>query len=37
VEPHPADPDKCRFCDYRDVCRFDAAATARAEGAASWD
>jgi ATP-dependent helicase/DNAse subunit B len=37
VEPHPADTDKCRFCDYRDVCRFDAAASALAEGATSWD
>ena len=34
---HPADPDKCRFCDYRDVCRFAAAAPALAEGVASWD
>jgi ATP-dependent helicase/DNAse subunit B len=37
VEPHPADPDKCRFCDYRDVCRFVAAAPALAEGASTWD
>jgi RecB family exonuclease len=37
VEPHPADPAKCRFCDFRDVCRFAAAAPALAEGAASWD
>jgi RecB family exonuclease len=36
VEPHPADPDKCRFCDYRDVCRFAIAAPELAE-AASWD
>jgi hypothetical protein len=38
VEPHPADPDKCRFCDYRDVCRYVIAAPADlAEGASSWD
>jgi len=38
VEPHPADPDKCRFCDYRDVCRYDIAAPADlAEGASPWD
>ena len=24
VEPRPADPDKCRVCDLRDVCRFAA-------------
>jgi hypothetical protein len=37
VEPHPEDPEKCRLCDYRDVCRFVIAAPALAEGAASWD
>jgi len=37
VEPHPADPEKCRLCDLRDVCRFVVAAPARAEGASSWD
>ena len=37
VAPHPADPDKCRFCDYRDVCRFTIAAPALAEGAPAWD
>ena len=37
VEPHPADPDKCRLCDYRDVCRFVVAAPALAEGASPWD
>lgn len=35
VEPNPADPEKCRLCDYRDVCRFAAAAPALADGAAS--
>ena len=34
VEPAPADPDKCRFCDYRDVCRVDSRqAEVLAEGA----
>ncbi len=37
VQPHPADPAKCRFCDFRDVCRFAAAAPALAEGVSSWD
>ena len=37
VEPHPADPDKCRLCELRDVCRFVVAAPALAEGASSWD
>jgi ATP-dependent helicase/DNAse subunit B len=37
VEPHPADPGKCRLCELRDVCRFAAAAPALAEGASSWD
>jgi ATP-dependent helicase/DNAse subunit B len=38
VEPHPVDPDKCRYCDFRDVCRYDIAAPADlAEGASSWD
>ena len=37
VEPHPADPEKCRLCDYRDVCRFVIAAPALAEGVSSWD
>jgi ATP-dependent helicase/DNAse subunit B len=37
VEPYPADPEKCRFCDLRDVCRFVTGAPALAEGAASWD
>jgi ATP-dependent helicase/DNAse subunit B len=25
VEAHPADPESCRFCDYRDACRIDVA------------
>lgn len=33
VEPAPADPDKCRWCDARDICRFEATQTvATAEG-----
>ena len=35
VEPHPADPDKCRFCDFRDVCRYKSRRPALAEGASS--
>jgi ATP-dependent helicase/DNAse subunit B len=27
VEPHPADAEDCRFCDYRDACRIESAAT----------
>ena len=37
VAPNPADLDKCRFCDFRDVCRFAAAAPELAEGASTWD
>jgi RecB family exonuclease len=37
VEPSPADTEKCRFCDYRDVCRFVVAAPELAEGASTWD
>jgi hypothetical protein len=37
MEPHPADPEKCRYCELRDVCRFAAATPALAEGALSWD
>jgi ATP-dependent helicase/DNAse subunit B len=37
VEPHPADPEKCRLCELRDVCRFAIAAPALAEGAPAWD
>jgi len=36
AEPSPADPGKCRFCDFRDVCRFEVAAEL-AEGSPSWD
>jgi ATP-dependent helicase/DNAse subunit B len=32
VEPNPADPAKCRQCDYRDACRF-RAGRAAVEGA----
>ena len=37
IEPGPADPGKCRFCDFRDVCRFEAATGEIAEGSPSWD
>jgi hypothetical protein len=31
IAPHPADPEKCRWCDYRDICRVESvAATAEA-------
>jgi ATP-dependent helicase/DNAse subunit B len=34
VEPAPADPGKCRFCDSQDICRISAAqARTLAEGA----
>ncbi len=37
VEPAPANPAKCRFCDARDICRFETwqveAPSALAEGA----
>jgi ATP-dependent helicase/nuclease subunit B len=34
IVPNPADRDKCRFCDYRDICRVEARATeAEVEGA----
>ena len=40
MAPHPADLDKCRLCDFRDVCRFveteTAVDAAGAEGE-SWD
>jgi ATP-dependent helicase/DNAse subunit B len=28
IEPHPANPDNCRFCDCRDVCRVELAPAA---------
>ncbi len=28
VEPHPANVDNCRFCDFRDACRVESAAAA---------
>lgn len=28
VEPHPADTENCRFCDYADVCRIGEAGAA---------
>ncbi|HLY15719.1 MAG TPA: PD-(D/E)XK nuclease family protein [Bryobacteraceae bacterium] len=37
VAPQPADPTKCARCDYRDVCRFAAAAAEVDEEAAAWD
>lgn len=40
VAPDPADLDKCRFCEYRDVCRIAAGRAAvptLGEGAPAWD
>ena len=39
VAPHPANMDKCRLCDFRDVCRFvaEAPALVEAEGESAWD
>jgi ATP-dependent helicase/DNAse subunit B len=28
IEPHPADADNCRFCDFRDMCRVQEAVPA---------
>ena len=25
IEPAPANPDKCRYCDYKDACRVQSA------------
>ena len=34
IEPDPADPGRCRYCDCRDACRIDARkATLRADAA----
>jgi len=35
IEPHPANQEKCRYCDFRDACRFQFAEAALAEGAAT--
>ena len=37
VEPHPANPDKCRYCELRDVCRYTTADVEIATGEAAWD
>ena len=34
IAPQPADPKKCAWCDYRDICRVETAAIARK--AAPW-
>ena len=34
VEARPADPDKCRWCDYRDACRVETLGAESVEGAA---
>lgn len=33
IAPCPSDLSKCRLCDYKDICRFEGAAAAVAEGA----
>ncbi len=37
LAPHPADTDKCRYCDFRDACRFVTIETAVADGEPAWD
>jgi RecB family exonuclease len=37
LAPHPADTDKCRYCDFRDACRFVTVETAAADGEPAWD
>jgi ATP-dependent helicase/DNAse subunit B len=34
IAPNPADPENCRFCDYRDACRIESAFAQPASGAA---
>jgi len=33
IAPAPSDLSLCRLCDFRDVCRFETATAAVAEGA----
>lgn len=33
VEAHPADRDKCRWCDFRDICRVETIEKERTRGA----
>lgn len=35
IAPRPADPDKCVWCDFRDVCRVEAAVERHKTGAGS--
>jgi CRISPR/Cas system-associated exonuclease Cas4 (RecB family) len=28
IVPQPADTDKCKWCDFRDICRVEVAAAA---------
>jgi hypothetical protein len=30
IAPQPADPDKCKWCDFRDICRVETAAVREA-------
>ncbi|MGH9558060.1 MAG: PD-(D/E)XK nuclease family protein [Bryobacteraceae bacterium] len=34
IDVHPADSDKCAWCDFRDICRVETAPARRAAGAA---
>ncbi len=34
IAPHPADRDKCRWCDFRDICRIESAAAVEKVGGA---
>jgi hypothetical protein len=31
--PYPSDLTKCRWCEFKDVCRYEGASTVVAEGA----
>jgi ATP-dependent helicase/DNAse subunit B len=37
IHPHPADPDRCEHCPFRDVCRVEVAAPAVAAAAEEVD
>src|SRR5262249_22664674 len=34
ISAQPSDRDKCAWCDFRDICRFETIAAARGAGAA---
>jgi ATP-dependent helicase/DNAse subunit B len=37
IEPKPRDSDKCRWCEYRDICRIEEAPVARGAAGAAQD